>query len=309
MKLLVGLCAGIFWALDTVILNLCLGGGTYGLPQSFAVFLPLVVTCLHDLCSAAYLLLFQGGKKRLAGVRAALFTREGRFVMLGALLGGPVGMAGYVSAVRYLGAANTAMISALFPAVGSVMAFLFLKERLSAGQTTGLLLSVAGMALMGGKMAGTENGALLPGVCCALLCVFGWAGEVVICSYGMKSGVLDNEQALTIRQITSALFYFCIILSIIRGHAAAFRMMASSGMPLIAAAALAGTVSYLCYYLTIRRLGASVAMALNVTYAAWAIVLEGLLLHEARSLRECVCGVIIVGGALLSALLAGKAGY
>ena len=48
---------------------------------------------------------------------------------------------------------------------------------------------------------------------------------------------------------------------------------------IIMAAALAGTVSYLCYYRTIHQLGASTAMALNITYAAWALLFEMLILE------------------------------
>lgn len=306
MKILIGICAGIFWALDTVILNLFLEGEKPGIAERLLPFLPLLVTFLHDICSAVYLLLFMAGKKQLKKIKEALLTREGRFVILGALFGGPIGMTGYVFSIRYLGAGNTAMISALFPALGSVMAWIILKEKLTAGQIIGLTLSIAGMVLMGGAITGTEQEKFLPGILSALLCVCGWASEVVICGYGMKSGVINNEQALTIRQMTSALFYFCIILSGIRGHWAVFQIMESKGMLIIMAAALAGTVSYLCYYRTIHKLGASTAMALNVTYAAWAILFEMLILHTTKSPKEGVCGMIIVGGALISAVSEGR---
>lgn len=306
MKILIGLCAGIFWALDTVILNLFLEGEDPGIVERLLPFLPLLVTFLHDICSAVYLLFFMAGKKQLKKIKEALFTREGRFIILGALFGGPLGMTGYVLSIRYLGAGNTAMISALFPALGSVMAWIILKEKLAAGQIIGLALSIAGLALMGGSITETGQENLLPGILFALLCVCGWASEVVICGYGMKSGVINNEQALTIRQMTSALFYFCIILSGIRGHGAVLQIMRSKGMLVIMAAALAGTVSYLCYYRTIHKLGASTAMALNVTYAAWALLFEMLILHTEKSLKEGVCGMIIVGGALISAVSEGR---
>ena len=283
-----------------------LEGEDPGIAERLLPFLPLLVTFLHDICSAAYLLFFMAGKKQLKKIKKALFTREGKFVILGALFGGPLGMTGYVLSIRYLGAGNTAMISALFPALGSFMAWIILKEKLTAGQIIGLLLSITGMVLMGGTITGIEQEKFLPGILFALICVCGWASEVIICGYGMKSGVINNEQALTIRQMTSALFYFCIILSGIRGHGAVLQIMGSKGMLIIMAAALAGTVSYLCYYRTIHQLGASTAMALNITYAAWALLFEMLILHTAKNLKEVVCGMIIVGGALISAVSEGR---
>ena len=94
MKVLIGICAGIFWALDTVILNLFLEEKNPGIAERLLPFLPLLVTFLHDICSSVYLLLFMAGKKQLKKIKVALFTREGRFIILGALFGGPSGMTG-----------------------------------------------------------------------------------------------------------------------------------------------------------------------------------------------------------------------
>ena len=43
-------------------------------------------------------------------------------------------------------------------------------------------------------------------------------------------------------------------------------------MPTIAIAGLFATVSYLFYYKAIAKIGASKAMALNITYTAWAMI-------------------------------------
>ena len=47
----------------------------------------------------------------------------------GALLGGPIGMTGYVLAINNIGAAYTAIISAFYPAVGAFLSFVLLKEK------------------------------------------------------------------------------------------------------------------------------------------------------------------------------------
>ncbi|HAX53180.1 MAG TPA: EamA family transporter, partial [Lachnospiraceae bacterium] len=58
--------------------------------------------------------------------------------------------------------------------------------------------------------------------------------------------------------------------------------------------ALFGTASYVCYYKAIATIGASKAMALNITYSAWAIIFSLILLHTVPDLKSIVCGVIIV---------------
>ncbi len=66
-----------------------------------------------------------GLKGQLRTALSKLKTRSGRFVMLGALMGGPLGMTFYVLAVKYIGASYTAAISAIYPAVGAFLHLCF----------------------------------------------------------------------------------------------------------------------------------------------------------------------------------------
>ena len=63
----------------------------------------------------------------------------------------------------------------------------------------------------------------------------------------------------------------------------------------IAGAALFATISYLLYYKTISKVGASKAMALNITYTAWAIVYT-VMLGDFSVLNPLtlICAVVIV---------------
>lgn len=45
-----GLLAGLFWAIDTVILS-------YSMQYANFIFFPLITTCVHDLCSFIYLII------------------------------------------------------------------------------------------------------------------------------------------------------------------------------------------------------------------------------------------------------------
>lgn len=129
--MLTGLAGGALWALDTVILGMALALPVFTGDPRAAILAPFASTFLHDLCSSLWMLGYTGLRRQYKAVWQALRTRGGRFVALGALLGGPVGMTGYVLAINAIGPAYTAIISALYPALGTVLGTLFLKGKIA----------------------------------------------------------------------------------------------------------------------------------------------------------------------------------
>ncbi len=123
---------------------------------------------------------------------------------------------------------------------------------------------------------------------CAILCCIGWASEAVICAYGLKDLDITDEHALQIRQTASAVFYGVVILTVIKGWVFTIEAAGTS------ASALFGTAPYVFYYKAIAGIGASKAMALNITYSAWSIVFAFLLLYTLPDLKSVVCGAVIV---------------
>ena len=218
--------------------------------------------------------------------------------MLAAVIGAPIGMTGYMTAINNIGASYTAAISAFFPAFGALLSHLFLKERMKGYQWVGLMACLVGVAALGWTPAENIPGDWFLGVAGALVCVFGWGTEAVIIAYGLRDDSVDDENALQIRQTTSALSYALVILPILGGWAPATQAFASDAMPIIAVAALLGTVSYLCYYKAIARIGAAKSMALNITYSAWAIPFSLLLLGIMPDARGVVCAIVIIVGAI-----------
>ena len=87
-----GILGGVFWALDTVLLSIALAMSPFMSTAEAIFFAPFVSTFMHDFFSAIWLGLYMLVTKQIKKVIAAAKTRGGRFVMLGALLGGPVGM-------------------------------------------------------------------------------------------------------------------------------------------------------------------------------------------------------------------------
>lgn len=150
-----GLFSGCLWGLDTVILGIALTMVPFiGTAEALALG-AIVSSALHDVCCALWLLLYMGVRGRLKDTLAALKTRSGKVVILGALLGGPIGMTGYVIAINNIGAGYTAIISSFYPAFGTLMAVLLLKEKITPGRVVALIVALAGIIAMGYLSADT----------------------------------------------------------------------------------------------------------------------------------------------------------
>ena len=169
-----GLTSGLLWGLDTVVLGIGLSMSPFiGTAEAIA-FAAIASAALHDIFCAIWLLIYMGVRGRLGDTLAALKTRSGKAVILGALLGGPIGMTGYVIAINNIGAGYTAIISSFYPAVGAFLAFVFLKERMAPKQFVALLAALAGIIVMGYVSSGeSELGNPILGLFGALLCGFG----------------------------------------------------------------------------------------------------------------------------------------
>ena len=300
-----GILAGVFWALETVLLGKALSMPSFSADAAAVFLAPFVSTFLHDLCSALWATGYTVCRGRAKQALRVWRTQSGRLVMLAAVIGGPVGMTGYVLAVRYMGASVGAVASAVFPAIGSVLAVLFLKEKMQWYRWLCLLLTLGGVyGLSYSPQLDVQNFWL--GLLGVLLCSFGWGIEAVILAKSFR-GEIRNEYALPIRQTVSALVNGLVILPLVRGWRFTAKLFSAGNGRLfacLALAALCATVSYLFYYKAIARIGASKAMALDVTYVAWAILFTALFLRDAAALTPLTIGcalVVMVCGVLAAA--------
>lgn len=298
-----GIASGILWALDTTILGIALAMSPFGDSTAAALaFAAIASSALHDVLCALWLSLYMGIKGRLRDTLAAVRTRSGAVVAAGALLGGPIGMSGYVMAIDMLGPAYTAAISAFYPAFGTLLATAVLKERVTAPRMLALGAAVLGVVGMGAGAMSLE-GASDPvmGVTCALVCVVGWGSEAVFCAWGMRDDAVDNETALHIRETVSGLVYALAVLPAFGAWAFTAEALPTPGTGVVALSALAGAASYLFYYKAIDVIGAAKGMALNISYSAWAVLLAAFLLGSAPSPWEIGCCTVILLGTILAA--------
>lgn len=297
-----GLFSGILWGLDTVVLGIALSMSPYiGTAEAIA-FAAIASSFLHDAGCAIWLMIYMGAKRRLKDTLAALKTRSGKVVILGALLGGPIGMTGYVIAINNIGAAYTAIISAFYPALGAFLSFVLLKEKMDKKQIAALVVALVGVMAMGYISAGdSEMGNATLGLVGAVLAVIGWGSEAVLCAWGMRDDAVDNETALQIRETTSALVYGIVVLPLFGAWGFTASAVPSLATGVIALSALAGTASYLFYYKGISLIGAAKAMALNISYSAWAVVFGFVLQGTVPTPVTVFFCVLILAGTVLAA--------
>lgn len=293
-----GIMAGITWALETIILGVALAMTPF-LSTEQAVFLaPFVSTFLHDSCSAVWATIYNGVRGNLKNVYKAFRTKSGKYVVLAAVIGGPIGMTGYVMAINYMGASIGAVSSAIFPAVGAILAYIFLKEKMQWYRWILLVITLLGVYGLSYSPE-LEITNFLLGLIGALMCALGWGIEAVILAKCMQDPEVKDEYALQIRQTTSALVYGIIILPCIKGWGFTRNLFISETgwlFPVIALAALCATISYLCYYRAISKIGASKSMALNVTYVAWSIVFTVIILRDTSVLTPVtiICAIVVL---------------
>ncbi len=287
-----GLLGGCLWALDTVLLSIAMA------PFELEWTAPILSTGLHDLFSALWMSGLITVKKKWPAIRSALHSKSGWMVMVAALLGGPVGMCGYVFAVQFLGPSLTAGISAFYPALSALLCWIFFGQKLNKTQIAGLCLCLGCIVAM--SISGQEQSSHYAlGLIMAVCCVVGWALEGVIVQHSMQED-LDNEICLFLRQMTSAAAFSFLIIPLISSWTFGLKVLDTSWL-LLLIASFCGTASYLSYYKAIGLIGANKAMPLNSTYCAWAVVFAFVLQGTIPTLVQIVLCIGILAGAILCA--------
>ena len=288
-----GVVSATTWGLDTVLMSLVLAMTPF-LPHESIFLAPFVTGFFHDLFSSIWTFLYLTSKRQLGSLFKAMRTKSALFVIIAALMGGPIGMTGYLLAVKFIGPSYTAIISSLYPAVGAILSYFILHEKLNKRAWIGLVSTIIGVTILG--YSSGENEMSVIGFFFAFLCVIGWGSECVICAYGMKGDEVSSEFALQIRQLTSAIVYGFIIVPIVGGIGLSFDVLRTNLIWWIVATSLSGTISYLFYYNAIYRIGPTKAMGLNITYVVWSIIFDRFINGTEISLKTILCSILVIVG-------------
>lgn len=277
--------SGLLWALNSIALGIAMSMSPFVSTEQAIFLAPFVATFLNDFFSSMYMLIMSAIKRQLKATLKTVISKSGLWIVIASLIGGPIGMTGYVLSIKYMGSSIASVASAIYPAIGVLCARLFLKEKMRWYQYVCLVLTMLGIYGMS-YSPNIEISNFLLGLLGTAMCSIGWGLEAVLIAKGMKENV-SSSVALTIRQTTSWLTYAIIVLPCLQYFnawsftASLFNVVNTQWLiPVIMLAGLFGTASYLFYYYAIDKIGATKALPLNVTYVAWTVVLSLMLFRN-----------------------------
>lgn len=317
--------SGFLWGIDTALLAVLTTFLSYNSSTNSVIFVGILGALLHDAVCAIFMWVYISTRKKWHKTLEILNKpRILALIIVGSLLGGPLGMSGYVLAASNIGAGYAAAISAFYPAVGTVLSALILRERLSAAKYAAFALALIAVSALGyfscaqDAQSSTNSNTIL-GLAGAILSVVGWGSEAVVCAWATRQKSIDDEIILHIRQTTSAFAYVIIAIiaivssifvsstgtstgtstvtstgleSYISLNTSSLQSFKIAGMAIIVG--LLGVSSYLCYYRGIAKVGASRAMAANVTYAAWSMIVTAIISCTMPSVLAWICCITIM---------------
>lgn len=317
--------SGFLWGIDTALLAVLTAFLNYNNSTNSVIFVGILGALLHDAVCAIFMWIYISTRKKWHKTLEILNKpRILALIIVGSLLGGPLGMSGYVLAASNIGAGYAAAISAFYPAVGTVLSALILRERLSAAKYSAFALALIAVSALGYFSCAQDaqsyvNSNTILGLAGAILSVVGWGSEAVVCAWATRQKSIDDEIILHIRQTTSAFAYVIIAIiaivssifvsstgtstgtsavtstgleSYISLNTSSLQSFKIAGMAIIVG--LLGVSSYLCYYRGIAKVGASRAMAANVTYAAWSMIVTAIISCTMPSVLAWICCITIM---------------
>ena len=296
--MIVALLSGALWGASAVVLGEALTRRP--LVAAGALFAaPLAAAALHDTFAFLWVSTVNAAAGRLHEALAALRTRDGFVVCLAALIGGPLAMSAYLLAIAFAGAPSAVAISAIYPALGALLGYLVLGDRLGGRGWVGVVLAVAGATLASYSPPAGVSSHYLLGALFAVASAAGWAVEGVLVARSLLR--MPALAALNIREGVSALVFLALVLPLSGAAVVAARTVASPTIAIFVIASICGAGAYLLYYRALDLLGPARAMPANSTYVLWTIALSLVVTGEPPGWRLVAGGIVVVAGITLVA--------
>ena len=209
-------------------------------------------------------------------------------IMPAALFAGPLGLVPFAIASRYSVSVATS-ISAFYPALGSIIAMFWFKEKLTPVKFMGILFSIAGVVVISGF-----SGLHPVGIFLAVFASVGYSLELVF-GYRLMAEDVDSDVSLALKQASAIALYTIMLAVLSPGNLDFFtnlvRMIDFStafsftqgmlGNPLLISAVFIlasffNAMAYVCYFGGMNNCGVSTASSLNIAYGIWTILILAL---------------------------------
>ncbi|WP_252504200.1 DMT family transporter [Sporosarcina sp. Marseille-Q4943] len=292
-----GATSAIAWGVDTVIIGIIIASTPF---KEAVIIAPIIAAFMHDFFSSIWISLLMIIKGEFINVLKLYKTKSGAILVLGALAGGPLAMSFYFLGIQYAGVTYAASIASIFPGIGAVLAYFFLKEKMNKKTWSGVVLSIIGVIILAYVPTKFDaESTFFIGILFSLGAAIFWGLEGVIGAWGMRGKEVVPLYAINIRQITSAFSYGIILVPLLHGYPLVFEAATSSIVWVIVIAGLLGTLNYSLYYSSIDLIGAARGQSLNNTYVFWAILTEIVFIGTAVNLQFVIGAIIVIAGSIL----------
>ena len=274
--LLIGIISGMTWGLNDVLANLY-STSLGSVLLLGMIFFSLTLSAFQDGISSLLLLSYWGSKglnKQYWGeMRPCLWL-----LLISALFSGPLGMASGIVGIAYAGPVYAGVVTSCYPIIALILSILFLKESTHVWKVLGILLSVLAVIMIAVEGAQSHIQNFYLGMGFAFMAMLGWGMESVIFSYINARVVLPSSWILAIRQLSAACYSIVILLCLLCGHWVDIlifkKLFAPMGNIWMIGCIVTAMLSYLFYYMTIKRIGASMGTVFNATFVFWAALIS-----------------------------------
>lgn len=198
----------------------------------------------------------------------------------------------YFSALQYAQASLVALLLYLYPVFVTILAAIFLHERLTAVKIGALVLCSAGCALTVGGGQGQPLGmALAVGAALIYSCY-------IVIGARVTRDVDARATATLVCCAATCSFGMMALVRGAQGHALQWPAGAGGWSALAAIAVFSTVIAILTFFAGLQRLGAGRASMLSTLEPVVTVLLAALLLGEALSPAQLAGGVLILAGVL-----------
>ncbi len=274
-----GVAYGVYTAFMTLAMTMGVWGVWYGGDSTLSDFSKLFLlgalgAATTDACSAVWAMLIAIGKGKLGDVFRSIASKPGAILMGAAVIGGPLASTCYVLGLQSAGSIIVP-ISALCPAIGSILSRILFKQALTPRTMLGIFVCFMASVMIGSTgLADNAPPNLFVGITFGFLAAFGWGLEG--CVGGYATSMIDPEIGITIRQLTSALTNLLILVPLFAfiGGDSAFGMISTvftdfTALPWFIVAGFGAYFAFMLWYKGNAMCGTALGMSCNGAFSFW----------------------------------------
>lgn len=284
---LIGGLSGLFWGVVSILYGFIDTGDS----QILNILLPFSIDFLGLIVAGSYVFVKYSSELK--------FHKSFLLGIISGIIGGPMGMLSYIYAIQNIGAEYSAAISSTYPILCTLFFVFAKKEKINNWTIFGVLLATICSILLGliGSSALDYQGGGMIGL--ALFTAVCWATEIILSSHAMKH--YNATIIYFARQLGSSLGYAMVLLYFIDNHIFVLSDIDWDIM-IVVGIIIFSILSYFLYYQAIYYIPPISALALNITYNMWTILITIILSGVVDNYLSLLLCIGISAGSLLTTI-------